>query len=134
MNTDWLTNKDEGVFTCPACLRRYRPWKDQPNYTKANKVWVIKRTDIDDWKDHRPAEIQNMHVNDDGEAYMFIPAKWRSSNCQQLENNFKAISLQIDEELQELEGIEKLNFLIDKVKRDQSLVWCRSEAGPWKQE
>ena len=44
-------------------------------------------------------EIQNMHVNDNGEAYMFVPAEWRSSKTQQLENNFKAISLQLDEEL-----------------------------------
>lgn len=114
-NTDWLPNEGGGVFSCPACLRRYHPWMGKPGYVNANKVWVVKLKNLEGGSGVR--NIDNTHTTETGEAYAFLPAYWRSSVHQDLENKMKRITLQIDEDLASMPDMEKLAFVISKVKQ-----------------
>jgi hypothetical protein len=40
LSTHWVHNQPNGNHRCPACGEQYRPWKLQPGYWTANKVFI----------------------------------------------------------------------------------------------
>ena len=109
----WLNNHPNGQHRCPCCVEQYRPWRPQPGYWTANKVYIT-------WDDDLPRGAIDL-VSGSSEATprhdgtcLIFPVIWPDTATKTIDR-IKAVFLELDEELFALAPKDRLGFVIETI-------------------
>ena len=112
-NTDWMHNaehhpplKDDPVYyRCPRCGQQYRPWKQQTNYCKANKMYVLEQ--------QAAMYIEEFAVEKG--SVLVYPIVWPDTVTTNMVNEFKQISAGMDDEIKAMDARTKARIIHHQV-------------------
>jgi hypothetical protein len=109
LSTHWVHNKPNGNYRCPACGEQYRPWKEQPGYWRANKVFV--------YYDAGRAELAAGSSDGlaDNDQVMIFPVIWPDEAVQEIIDRFKAILLDINNDVIALPPQDRLGYVMENL-------------------
>ncbi len=112
-NTDWIPRISGGAhYLCPACGERYRPWKASPDWTEANKVYVVKLDGAADAQ--APGEVGIFQGSDDN-RYRVYGYQWADTATTSLTNLFKEVHADAQAWLTQLPPKDRLGGVIEWV-------------------
>ncbi len=86
-NVDWVMNQPGHKYRCIWCGQEYKPWKQQPGYVKANKLFVL---------DAR------VHDRTDGAEFEVWPYIWVDVSTTNMLNYMKSLMSDINNDLSKM--------------------------------
>ncbi len=127
-NTSWIHNSPNGQYLCPSCAQQYRPWKMQPGYCKANKVFIV---DLRVRPEARPIAVAASSeavppgavaasseavpggavFGEAGAEYCAYPTIWADTATSTLTNKFKEITCDADTKLENMAPARRLEYV-----------------------
>ena len=131
LSREWIHNvaAGGGQYRCPACGEQYRPWREQPGYCTANKIFVTQLLP----KEARNALTDNQAAKalktlaDAGQAPIsnlsdaceraIYPIIWQDTTTQNFTDACKAACMDIEKELQQKAPDQRLNYIIENLAK-----------------
>ncbi len=118
-NNTWIHNSPNGQYLCPSCAQQYRPWKEQPGYCKANKVFIV---DLQKRPESRPVAPGAITASSEvapggtifgegGAEYCAYPTIWADTATSTLVNKFKEVTSDADRRLEAMPPDARLQYV-----------------------
>jgi hypothetical protein len=111
---DWVHNRPNGQYRCPACGKQYRPWKLEPNCWIANKVLIYPRAVCLPVDEAELAAGLSDGPTDNDQQIVF-PVVWPHYIHDESINRFHSIISDIKAEMKSLPPQDRIGYAMERL-------------------